>query len=264
MLTESEQNSRVLDQFDKQAASYAALVRDSKDTTLPMLLDAVKPSATDRLLDVGCGSGRFAIQWAPLVAQVIGVDLTPAMLAQAAQLQAATQIKNIEWRQADVTQLPFADGEFNVVSCSAMLHHVVSPMRVIAEMRRVCVPGGRIIAKDMTPKLEKSAAANAIEVLRDPSHLYAMTNAELRAIGAALGLEEIAVQESQSRMPLEAVLRTSFPHDGMLDQVRRLFRLDAESGVDALGFGAHLDNGEVHLLYPMTTVVWHRGYENIK
>lgn len=259
MLTESEQNTRILDQFDKQAASYAALVRESKDTTLPVLLDAVKPLPTDRLLDVGCGSGRFAIQWAPLVAQVIGVDLTPAMLAQAAKLQADTSTTNVEWREADVTQLPFANGEFNVVSCSAMLHHVVSPARVLAEMRRVCVPGGRIIAKDMTPKFEKSAAANAIEVLRDPSHVYAMTSAELRALGAALGLEEIAMQEYPARMPLEAVLRTSFPHEGMLDHVRKLFRLDAESGVDALGFGAHLDNGEVYLVYPMTMVVWNRG-----
>lgn len=260
MLTESEQNTRILDQFEKQAASYAALVsRNSKDPTLPILLEAMKPLPTDRMLDVGCGSGRFAIELAPLVAKIIGVDLTPAMLEQAAKLQAQTQVKNVEWRQTDVTQLPFADGEFNIVACSAMLHHVVSPARVIAEMRRVCKSGGRIVAKDVTPKREKSAAANAVEILRDPSHVYAMTTAELRAIGAELGLKEIAVHESQTRMPLEPVLRASFPPEGILDHLRRLFRLDAETGVDALGFGAHIENGEVHLVYPMTMVVWDRG-----
>jgi ubiquinone/menaquinone biosynthesis C-methylase UbiE len=259
MSTESVQNARILDQFAKQAEQYAALVRNSADKTLPMLLDAVKPLTSERLLDVGCGSGRFAIQWAPLVAHVTGVDLTPAMLAQAAKLQAESQVTNVEWHEADVTQLPFADGEFNLVSCSAMLHHVVDPARVLAEMRRVCAPGGRIIAKDMTPPHAKSAAANAIEILRDPSHVYAMTHAQLREHGRVLELTEIFTHEYQSAMPLEPVLRSSFPHEGMLDQVRKLFKLDAEAAVDALGFGAHLNNGEVHLRYPMSVVVWQRG-----
>ncbi len=258
MLTESEQNTRILDQFAKQAENYAALVRNSQDKTLPMLLDAVKPLPTDRLLDVGCGSGRFAIQWAALVAHVVGVDLTPAMLAQAAKLQAEASITNIEWQQADVTQLPFADGVFNVVSCSAMLHHVVSPARVLAEMRRVCAPGGRIIAKDMTPQREKSAAANAIEVLRDPSHVYAMTYTQLRELGSELGLTEITSCEYQSVFPLEPILRSSFPNEGMLEQVRKLFLLDATNSTDALGFGAHWKDGEVYLVYPMSLVVWSR------
>src|SRR5262245_2195694 len=111
-MTTTDQNARVLDQFGKQAASYAALINRSTDTTLEPLLAAVKPLPTERMLDVGCGTGRFAITMAPLVAQVVGVDLTAAMLDQARRAQAAASVPNIEWQQSDVSQLPFADRSF--------------------------------------------------------------------------------------------------------------------------------------------------------
>jgi ubiquinone/menaquinone biosynthesis C-methylase UbiE len=259
MSTHSDQNARVLDQFGKQAESYAALVRRSGDnTSLDPVLAALQPLSTDRMLDVGCGSGRFAIKMAPLVAHVTGVDLTDAMLDQARRAQAEAKIANVLWRQCDVTELPFDDATFDIVSSQAMLHHVASPSRVIAEMRRVCKPGGRIIVVDMTPKPSKAAALNAIEILRDPSHANAITNAELRAIGTDLGIPEIAVREYESRISLEAVLKTSFPDTVTLDRIRRLYRIDAESGSDALGMGAQIEDDQVVVAYPMSMVVWRR------
>lgn len=254
----SEQNARVRDQFGKQAARYAALINSSKDTTLPTLLEAVRPLPTDRMLDVGCGTGRFAITLAPLVANVVGIDLTAAMLDQARKAQAAAHIENIEWQQGDVANLPFVDGEFRLVTCKAMLHHVTEPARVIAEMSRVCARGGHVLAADLTPARDKVAAFDAIEILRDPSHAHAMTLDELRAIGSALGLKEIAVHEHVTRMPLEPVLQASFPDAGVLDRVRNLYRIDAENGGDALGFGARIDNGEITVAYPMSMVVWEK------
>lgn len=258
MSTNPEQNARVLDQFKKQAASYADLINRSKDTSLSAFLDAVKPVLADRMLDVGCGTGRFAVTIAPLVAHVVGADLTPAMLEQARRSQSAAKVENIEWRQADVTQLPFADGEFTLVTSRAMLHHVASPALVIAEMRRVCASGGRIVVNDLTPQREKAAAFDAIEILRDPSHAHAMTIAELRAIGAELGLTEIAVSGYVLRLPVESVLQTSFPEAGMLDRVRRLYRIDAECGADTLGLDLRIENGELTAAYPMSMVAWQR------
>jgi ubiquinone/menaquinone biosynthesis C-methylase UbiE len=259
MSTNLEQNARVLDQFSKQAANYAALLNRTKDTSLPAFLDAVKPVPADRMLDVGCGTGRFAVAVAPLVARVTGVDLTSAMLEQARRMQADSRVENVEWREVDVTELPFADGEFTVVTSRAMLHHVVEPARVMAEMRRVCAPGGRIMVSDLTPQPEKAAALDAIEILRDPSHTHAMPIAELRAIGAGLGLVEIAVTEHVTRLPLEPVFQTSFPEAGMLDRVRRLYRIDAECGGDAFGLGVRIENGEIMVAYPMSMVVWKVG-----
>jgi ubiquinone/menaquinone biosynthesis C-methylase UbiE len=256
MAANTEQNARVLDQFTKQAVSYAELASHTKDSRLPFILDAVKPVPSDRMLDVGCGTGRSAMALAPLVAHVVGVDLTDAMLDQARRGQAAAQIRNMEWRRADVTALPFAAGEFTFVMCSAMLHHVAKPTRVLAEMSRVCASGGRIMAIDVTPSEEKVPAFDAIEILRDPSHSHAMTCAELRAMGRHLGLEEIAVDEYAMRLPLATVFKTSFPEHGMLDRLRRLFRLDAERGGDAFGLGTKIENDELSVAYPMSMVVW--------
>jgi 2-polyprenyl-3-methyl-5-hydroxy-6-metoxy-1,4-benzoquinol methylase len=253
------QNARILDQFARQAQSYAALVsKHSRDPSLPIFLDAVKPTVAQRMLDVGCGTGRFAVSIAPLFGHVIGVDLTPAMLNQARALQAESNVSNITWQEADVTSLPFAEGEFDVVTCKAMLHHVMSPAAVLSEMRRVCRPGGYVVAADMMPKPEKCAATNAIEILRDPSHVQCVTGDQMRTISADLGLVEVATHSHETRIPLEAVLQTSFPAEGMLERVRRLYHLDAKYGADTFGLGARFDGEEVLLAYPMTMMVWRR------
>lgn len=254
------QNEKVLDQFAQQALGYAALVagNERKDTALTKLLEVWRPAPDARALDVGCGTGRLAVALAPHVGQVTGADLTPAMLDQARALQAQTGLRNIDWRQADVTALPFADGAFDLVICSAMLHHVSSPATVLGEMRRVCAPGGLIAAMDLTPAVEKSAAFDAMEILRDPSHAHALTQPELRGLGARLGLTEVVVHPYEARLPLEAVLATSFPEAGMLDRVRELYRLDAASGADSLGFSAQLTGGQIILTYPMALIAWRR------
>lgn len=258
MTNDADHRARVLDQFAKQAESYAALINRSKDTTLPWLLDAIKPMPSDRLLDVGCGTGRFAVSMASLVSNVIGIDLTAEMLSQAKQLQTDANIDNIAWHQGDVTSLPFNDGEFTLVTSRAMLHHVIEPARVIAEMHRVCAAGGRMMAMDLTPPRDKIAAFDAIEILRDPSHAHVLTNDELRELGRAMGLKEIAVHAYETHMPLEPILQTSYPDAGVLDRVRQLFRIDAESGVNALGFNACIENGEIFVAYPMSMVVWEK------
>ena len=252
------QNAAVLDQFGKQAAAYAALIANNPNSGLESLLETARPTPDDQVLDVGCGTGRMAVNIAPLVAHVTGIDLTPAMLDQARALQAQAGVPNITWRQGDVTALPFDDGVFTLVSCRAMLHHTASPRAVLSEMKRVCAPGGRIAAFDLTPDPAKAAAFDAIEILRDPSHTHAMPQAELRAIGASLGLKEIAVRPHGAVFPLETVLATSFPAEGMLDRVRELYRRDAESGVDALGLAARLEGDAIIVTYPSSLVVWMR------
>lgn len=258
MPNDIQHNALVVDQFTKQAESYAALVNRSKDTTLPMLLAALKPLPSDRMLDVGCGTGRFAVTLAPLVASVVGIDLTAEMLKQGQQLQAEAKLGNIEWRQGDVANLPFNDDAFTIVVSRAMLHHVIEPARVIAEMVRVSASGGRIVVIDLTPPREKIAAFDAIEILRDPSHAHVLTAAELRDIGEALGLREVAVREYETRMPLTQILQTSYPEAGVLERVRKLFLIDAQSGVNALGFNARIENGDITLTYPMSMMVWEK------
>jgi ubiquinone/menaquinone biosynthesis C-methylase UbiE len=256
MIEHEQQNAAVLDQFAKQAQAYAALLARNPDSSLAPLLENARPVPEDRVLDVGCGAGNMAVALAPLVAQVTGVDLTPAMLDQARRRQADAGCANIEWLQADVTALPFADGAFDLVMSRALLHHTAAPGRVLAEMRRVCAADGRLMVIDLTPPSTKAAAFDAIETLRDPSHVQAMTPDALRRLGAELGLREVVVHALETRLPLEAVLATSFPDPGVLDRVRAIYRVDAESGANALGMDAQLVEGKILIVYPMTLAVW--------
>jgi ubiquinone/menaquinone biosynthesis C-methylase UbiE len=258
MWTNPEQEARVLDQFAKRADSYAALIRNTKDPSLPTFLEAVQPLPVDRMLDVGCGSGLFAIQIAALVERVMGVDLSPAMLDQARGAQADAGVSNVEWRQANVAELPFEDAAFSIVTSRAMLHHVASPMRAMTEMRRVCAPGGRIVVLDLSPKPAKAAAFDAVQMLLDPAHVHAMTQPELRAIGEELQLIELATHQYVATLPLEFIMKTCFPGEGVLERVRRLYRTDAESGADALGFAARFEGDQIVVDYPMTIMVWRR------
>ena len=98
--------------------------------------------------------------------------------------------------------------------------------------------------------------AGASILHRDPSQVHAMPADELRAVGAALGLQEIAVCADEARVPLEIVLGTSFPGEDLLDRLRDIGRRDAESGVDSLGLAARVEDGVVTVRYPSTLVVW--------
>lgn len=258
MSEKAEQNARVLDQFSQQAQAYAALVNQARNPAADPLIEALSPRLGDRVLDVGCGSGQFAVAIAPLVAQVVGVDLTPAMLDRARAQQAQAGVANVEWLQADSAALPVADGAFDIVVSRSMLHHAADPGATLAEMRRACAPGGRMAVLDLTPAPEKAPAFDAVELLRDPSHARTLTVEELRALGAGLGLGEELVRPRASDLPLELTLATSFPAPGVLDRVRQLYARDAASGADVFGLKARLRDGQLWVTYPMTLLVWRK------
>jgi ubiquinone/menaquinone biosynthesis C-methylase UbiE len=255
-----DHNARVLDQFGQQAQAYAALVGSmgQRAPALEAFLEITRPGPTDRVLDVGCGSGQRALALAPLVAQVTGFDLTPEMLDQARAAQRAAGVGNVAWAQGDAAALPFAAGAFTLVMSQAAFHHAADPAAMLAEMARVCASGGRIAVNDLTPAPEKAAAFDAIEILRDPSHGHALTLVELRALGADLGLEEVAVRAQATELPIAPVLAASRPPAGLIERVAELYARDAASGADALGMGARLKAGEVWATYPMSLVVWRR------
>jgi ubiquinone/menaquinone biosynthesis C-methylase UbiE len=259
------QNEKVLDQFTKQAESYAKLTALSPRASPSPFLDALGPLRTDRVLDVACGNGRLTLMLANLTHHVTGIDLTVAMIDQGRALQAEARITNVEWQVGDVLPLPFPNGAFSLVVSQAAFHHIADPVAVLTEMARVCAQDGRIAINDLSPQFEKADAFNRVEKLRDPSHMQALPPAELRALGAAIGLVEITTSSYFTpKMPLEAVLKTSFPNPGDLEKVRALYRGDANSGVDTLGLGAAFSVGEIMIQYPMTLVVWrHRRLDDV-
>jgi ubiquinone/menaquinone biosynthesis C-methylase UbiE len=257
MTRHQAQNEKVLDQFTKQAESYAKLTALSRGASASPFLDAIGPLGTDRVLDVACGNGRLTLMLAKLTHHVTGIDLTAAMIDQGRALQAEARIANVEWQVGDVLPLPFPNGAFSLVVSQAAFHHLADPGAVLTEMARVCAHDGRIAINDLSPEFEKADSLNQVEKLRDPSHMRALPPAELRGLGTAIGLVEMATSSYFTpKMPLEAVLKTSFPNPGDLEKVRALYRGDAQSGVDTLGLRAAFSVDEIMIQYPLTLVVW--------
>jgi ubiquinone/menaquinone biosynthesis C-methylase UbiE len=252
-----DQNVRVRDQFSQQAPAYAELVNGQEaQARKDPLIELMALQGADRVLDVGCGSGQLSVSLALLAAEVVGIDLTPAMLDEARAHAASRGVDNIRWAVADSVSLPVEDGSFDVVVSRSMLHHAADPAGTLSDMRRACAPGGRLFVSDLTPDPIKAAAFDAIELLRDPSHNHALTQDEMRELGRDAGLVETVVRSGATRLALESVLATSFPADGMLDHVRALLARDAAAESDAFGMKAELIEGNLWVTYPTSTIGW--------
>lgn len=94
-----------------------------------------------RLLDIGCGGGVLAEEFALLGCQVTGIDISPRSI-MVAQAHAARSGLSIDYRVGAATDLPFGNHSFDVVSCCDVLEHIREWKRVIAEAARVLKPGG--------------------------------------------------------------------------------------------------------------------------
>jgi 2-polyprenyl-3-methyl-5-hydroxy-6-metoxy-1,4-benzoquinol methylase len=110
----------------------------------------VAPGA--RVLDVGCGTGVVAITAARLGASATGVDLTPQLLHCARENAVIAQVE-VEWREADVEELPFGDNQFDVVLSQFAHMFAPRPEVAIREMLRTLKPGGTIAFSTWPPEL---------------------------------------------------------------------------------------------------------------
>ena len=96
-----------------------------------------------RVLDVGCGDGRHAVAAARDAGEVVGVDLDPERLATAREdYDTYADGTPGTFLRGDALSLPVADDAFDVVVCSEVLEHIPDHEAAIAELRRVCRPGG--------------------------------------------------------------------------------------------------------------------------
>lgn len=99
------------------------------------------PAAGLRVLDIGCGGGFLAEEFAAHGAQVTGIDPSPASVG-AARAHAAERGLRIDYRTGAGEELPVADASFAVACCCDVLEHVTDVDRVISEVARVLEPGG--------------------------------------------------------------------------------------------------------------------------
>jgi sarcosine/dimethylglycine N-methyltransferase len=142
-------------ELDALQASDLAMLEDFHSLgrlATAALIDLAHVSAGDRVLDAGAGIGGTArLVAATRGARVTAVDFTPEYCEVAEWLNDAVGLGElIEVRSADVTELPFEDGSFDVVLSQHVQMNVADKRRLYAEARRVLVPGGRLALWDAT------------------------------------------------------------------------------------------------------------------
>ena len=105
----------------------------------------------DDVLDVGCGAGvdtLFSAMMTGPSGKAVGIDLTPAMLQRAEKNLSKTDVTNVVFNEGSAENLPFADGDFKVVTSNGALNLVPDKARAFGEIYRVLKPGGRLMVAD--------------------------------------------------------------------------------------------------------------------
>lgn len=225
-------------QFGPSAKDYAECEVHRSGASLNRLVELAGPHSNWRVLDVATGAGHTAAVFAPHVAEVIASDITPEMLSQTEALAREKGLANIRTAHAEAGALAFEDESFDLVTCRLAAHHFPDIAQFVGEARRVLKPGGRLaIVDNITPSRqdlgdltdgeigEASAAYNAFETSRDPSHARALAMEEWLAIlrdvgftvlnhetmGKEMGfgpwVERMRCDEATTRQ-LEQILRT--------------------------------------------------------
>lgn len=176
-------------QFDRTAANYRTSAVHAKGEDLPLMVQAADLRGHERVLDAGCGAGHTAASFAPHVAEVVALDFTESMLLQVEALAQERGLTNITRRLGDVELLPFEAAEFDLVVSRYSAHHWPRPQQALSEFRRVLRPGGQVILSDIVGFDDPSCDTylNAIELLRDPSHVRDYTRVEWQAFFNAAG-----------------------------------------------------------------------------
>jgi SAM-dependent methyltransferase len=175
---------------DARAEQLAARVRALLDLT-----------GQERALDAGAGTGALAFALAPLVREVVALELVPELLEEGRSR--VDRHPNVTFVEGDVTALPFADGDFDLVGALMLLHHVARPEVAMAQLVRVTRLGGTLLVVDQVAPADPLAALelNRFERVRDASNARVLSDADLRGLfeqnGLVVARDELVDEQRQ-------------------------------------------------------------------
>jgi ubiquinone/menaquinone biosynthesis C-methylase UbiE len=176
-------------QFEPVARNYVTSHFHADAKRLAEVIDLVEPAPGDVVLDAATGTGNAGLALAPHVAWVVGLDLTPAMLDEAARSAREAGVRNVTWVVGDAAALPFPAESFDVYACRAAPHHFPDVGAALEEAWRVLRPGGRAALVDCSPPPDVRDFMHRIEVARDPTHVRSHTLEEWVELLAGTGFE---------------------------------------------------------------------------
>lgn len=182
--------SRVKEEFKRQAETLSVAPVFTDSGILEQIRAAIKPTRMMTLLDLGCGPGIVTAAMAPDVREVVAYDLTPEMLDKARKRCEEAGLKNVRFELGRGERLPFEEESFDRVVTRLTIHHFLDPRRVMDEAVRVTRRGGKAVVADVVSSEndEEATLHNALETLRDPTHMRMFSSNEMLELIKTAGL----------------------------------------------------------------------------
>jgi len=185
------------EQFGPRAQAYVTSAVHASGPDLDWIETHLRGHGAAEFLDVGCGGGHVAYRAAPHVHLVTACDPSADMLRVVGATAAERNITNLRTARGPAERLPFDDTCFDIAATRFSAHHWADLDAGLREVARVLKPNGLFLVVDAAspgkPLLDTHL--QAVEVLRDPSHVRNYTCAEWMA---ALGRAGFAVGEMRA------------------------------------------------------------------
>ncbi|MBB2188633.1 class I SAM-dependent methyltransferase [Gluconacetobacter azotocaptans] len=229
-----EQDHFAARHYGARAADYVSSAVHGAGADLDEIERVVAGRGLRRVLDLGCGGGHVAYRAAPHVAEIVACDVTPEMLEAVARTARQRGLANIVTRRAAAESLPFADGTFDAVLCRFTAHHWSDMEAGMREARRVLAAGGVAVFADAVAPVDPLCDSwlQAMELLRDPSHVRDYRVAEWMAVLGRAGFAVRAFTAHRLRMGFaDWVARTRTPAERVA--AIRSLQIDAPAAVRA-------------------------------
>jgi ubiquinone/menaquinone biosynthesis C-methylase UbiE len=167
-----------------------------------------------KVLDAGTGTARIPIilsqmhpQW-----QIWGIDLAENMLKLGSQnVKAARLQERINLKLVDAKQLPYSDGQFEMVISNSLIHHLPNPLPFLLELKRVLQPQGAICIRDL---IRPADAATIDRLVKEIGTEYSDRQQDLfrDSLHAAFTIDEVEQLIAQAEIPGVKIYQSSDRH----------------------------------------------------
>jgi ubiquinone/menaquinone biosynthesis C-methylase UbiE len=213
-------------EFSQQAEAMANAPAFSAAAVTDRFKEAVASKASGVMLDLACGPAILLASLASTMRLSVGVDATPKMIQLARAKCRSAGTANTQFVESLAESLPFATAAVDCVVTRLSIHHFLDPLVVLHEVKRVLKSDGLLVIGDLTSSEDPTERRlhNALEQLRDPSHVRMLPESELLQLVNAAGFQVVAtdhwlqrrqfeewaaiVENARSLQSLEVVMRT--------------------------------------------------------
>ena len=223
-MSEKSHEALVGGQFGSRAQAYLTSAVHAQSPDLDALVMLMRDRADARVLDLGCGGGHVTFNVAKQVKAVVAYDLSPEMLDVVGRVAGERGLGNVTTRQGSVERLPFDDNSFDAVLSRFSAHHWHDLDAALREAGRVLKPGGTFAIADTVssgiPLVD--TYFQALELLRDCSHVRNYTRAEWEAAIARAGLRPRSVAPFRTRLEFKAWVERMNTPQLHVDAIRSL------------------------------------------